>query len=61
VPFQVLRHPEIPTAAGDLAGSAIEFFGFKLRAQGARLDGFAGLSARKPVDLLRRVPLASMN
>jgi hypothetical protein len=38
-----LWHPGIPIAAGDLAGSAIEFFGFKLRPQGARLDGFAGI------------------
>jgi len=51
VPFHVLRHPEIPIAVGDLTGSAIEFFGFKLRPQ----------AALKPVDLLRHVPSASMN
>jgi hypothetical protein len=43
VPFQVLWHPRIPIAAGDLAGGAIEFLGLKLRPQGARLDGFAGI------------------
>src|ERR1700678_1620641 len=41
VPFQVLRHPGIPAAASDLAGAAIEFFGFKLRSQGACLDGLS--------------------
>lgn len=39
----ILKNPVIPIAAGDFAGTAIKFFGFKLRPQGARLDGFAGI------------------
>ena len=43
VPLQILRHPCIPTATADFTGTAVEFFGFKLRAQGACLHGFAGI------------------
>jgi hypothetical protein len=43
VPFEVLRHPSIPPAAADFTGSPVQFFGFKLRTQGAGFDGFAGI------------------
>ncbi|MDE3068228.1 MAG: hypothetical protein KGJ60_11835 [Verrucomicrobiota bacterium] len=41
--FQILRNPGIPPAAADFSGMAVEFFGFKLGAQRARLDGLTGV------------------
>jgi hypothetical protein len=38
-----LRHPGIPAAAVDFAGIVVKFFGLQLGAQGAGLDGLAGI------------------
>jgi len=36
-------YPSVPAAAVDLTGGAVEFLCFELRAQGAYLDGLAGI------------------
>jgi hypothetical protein len=38
-----LRHPGIPAAAVDVVGIVVKFFGLQLGAQGAGLDGLAGI------------------
>src|ERR1039458_2561336 len=43
MPFQILRHPGIPTVTADFTGIAVEFLRFQLRPQRTGLDRFAGI------------------